>query len=113
MAEEEKKEKKAAPQAEGKENGKKSTRKPSALKRDIQSEKRNLNNRSFKSTVKSATLSLHGSLEKKEAKEAILKKLSDLYSLMDKGVKKGMFKQNKADRTKSRLFAKVEGKSKG
>jgi len=33
--------------------------------------------------------------------------LSAVYGMMDRGVKKGIFKQNKASRTKSRLAAKA------
>lgn len=79
-------------------------KKPSALKRDQQSEKRNMRNRTFKSTVATALRSFKGSLDKKDAagmKEA----LKLVNSLMDKGVKKHVFKLNKASRVKSRLDA--------
>ena len=83
-------------------------RQPSALKRDIQSEKRRLRNRSYRSSVLSAVRSFETSLEKKEAPESIKTKLNEVYSLMDKGVKKGVFKANKASRTKSRLTARIK-----
>jgi small subunit ribosomal protein S20 len=79
-------------------------KRPQALKRDDQSEKRRLINRSFKSQVRSAIRILEEGLEKKDA--ALTKKnLSEIYSLMDKGVKKGIYKANTANRTKARLAA--------
>ncbi|MBF8262973.1 MAG: rpsT [Parachlamydiales bacterium] len=83
-------------------------RQPSALKRDIQSEKRRLRNRSFTSSVLTAIRSFESSLEKKEAPESIREKLNTVYGLMDKGVKKGVYKRNKAARTKSRMTARVK-----
>ena len=80
------------------------TRKPSALKRDMQSKNRNLCNRSFKSKVTTAVRSLHESISQKDASTSKAK-LNDVYSLMDKGVKKGIYKLNKANRVKSRLHA--------
>ncbi|MBS0604763.1 MAG: 30S ribosomal protein S20 [Verrucomicrobia bacterium] len=91
-----------------KENGKgKKPRKPTALKRDEQSLKRNLRNRSFKSKVTTAVRVFEDSVTKKDATGAKAK-LSDVYSLMDKGVKKGIYKMNKANRVKSRLNAKAK-----
>lgn len=91
---------------EKKENGEKKAKqkRPTALKRDLQSQKRNLRNRSFKAKVNSAVRSLQESISQKDS--AVAKtKLNDVYSLMDKGVKKGIFKMNKANRVKSRLHA--------
>ncbi len=85
-------------------NGKARQRRPSALKRDLQSERRNLRNRSFKAKVSSAVRSFHETLSQKDA-AAIKTKLNDVFSLMDKGVKKHIFKLNKANRVKSRLHA--------
>ncbi len=82
------------------------TRKPSALKRDLQSEKRRLANRSFRASVLTSIRSLEQSLNQKEPSETIKAKLSAIYSLMDKGVKKGVYKPQKAARTKSRLTAR-------
>lgn len=79
------------------------TRKPSALKRDLQNEKRRLRNRSFRSAVHTSIRGLESSISQKEGAEAIKTKLNALYSLMDKGVKRGVFKPQKAARTKSRL----------
>ncbi|HEU64311.1 MAG: 30S ribosomal protein S20 [Candidatus Anoxychlamydiales bacterium] len=81
---------------------KKKVKKPTAIKRILQSERRNDRNTQFKSRVKTALKDLKASMDNKDAKEIILKKLDLIYSLMDKAVKKRVFKKNKADRIKSR-----------
>ena len=85
-------------------NGKTKQRRPSALKRDLQSQKRNLRNRTFKAKVNTAVRSFHETVSQKDA-AAAKAKLNDVFSLMDKGVKKGIYKLNKANRVKSRLHA--------
>lgn len=90
-----------------KENGKARPKKPTALKRDEQSIKRNLRNRSFRSKVTTAVRAFEETLSKKDGAAAKVK-LNDVYSLMDKGVKKGIYKLNKAGRVKSRLDARVK-----
>ena len=94
-----------APAAEKKKTEGK-TRQPSALKRDLQSEKRRLRNRSYRASVLTSIRAFEGSLSQKEAPEAIKTKLNAIYSLMDKGVKRGVYKPQKAARTKSRLAAR-------
>jgi small subunit ribosomal protein S20 len=81
-------------------------RRPSALKRDIQSERRRLRNKTYKSTVSSAIKSFQTSLSQTDA-AATKEKFQVVCSLMDKGVKKGIFPKNKANRTKSNLSQKV------
>lgn len=90
--------------AEEKKNTK--VRRPSALKRDMQSEKRRQKNKTYTSTVNSAIKSFQSSLEQKDA-DALKVKLSQVCSLMDKGVKKGIYPKNKANRVKSNLSRKV------
>lgn len=80
-------------------------KRPSALKRDIQSEKNRLRNKQFRSRVNTAMRTFERSLAEKN-EPAIKNSLSDVYSLMDKGVKTGIFKANKANRIKSRLTAR-------
>jgi len=92
-------EKKAAPQKKEEKDNKK-VRRPSALKRDLQSAKKNLRNRSFKSKVSTAIHSLNQAISQGEA-AAIKTKLSTVFGLMDKGVKTGIIKLNKAARVKS------------
>lgn len=81
-------------------------RRPQAKKRDLQNEKSRLRNRVFKSQVRTAIRHLEDSLEKKDS-AAAKAQLNEAYSLMDKGVKRGIFKLNKAKRTKSRLAARL------
>jgi len=79
-------------------------RKPTALKRDGQSEKKRLHNKQFKSSVKTAVRNLEVAIKSKENPQ---EKLNAVFSLMDKGVKTGVFKENKANRTKSKWAAQV------
>ncbi|MBM3208140.1 MAG: 30S ribosomal protein S20 [Chlamydiae bacterium] len=81
-------------------------RKPSALKRDIQSDNRRLKNKTYRSTVSSAIKSFQQSLSQNDA-GSVKEKFGIVCSLMDKGVKKGIFPKNKANRTKSSLSKKV------
>jgi len=84
-------------------------KRPTALKRDMQSEKRRLRNRSYKSQVRTAIRTFEESLPKGDDK-VIAEQLRNVSSLMDKGVQKGIFKLNKASRTKSRLTARAVSK---
>ena len=81
-------------------------KKPSALKRDIQGEKRRLQNKTYRSAVSSAIKSFQASVSQNDA-TMIKEKFSQVCGLMDKGVKKGIFPRNKANRTKSSLSSKV------
>ncbi len=85
----------------------KKTKRPSAQKRNIQSEKNRLRNRSYRSSVLTAVRAFESSLSKKESAESVKTKLNDIYSLMDRGVKKGIYKPNKAARTKARLSSRL------
>lgn len=82
------------------------TKRPTALKRDIQNSKRRIINKAFQNRVKTAIRRFELSLSSKD-NDAIKGQLNDVYSLMDKGVKRGVFKINKASRTKSRLTARA------
>lgn len=77
-------------------------KRPTALKRDLQSEKRRLHNREFRSRVNTAVRAYERSLTAGNDTD-VKEKLSTVYSLMDKGVKTGIFKANQAGRVKSRL----------
>ncbi len=94
----------AAPKKDKKEA---KTKRPSALKRDMQNEKRRLSNRSHRAQVLTAIRALSASVSSKDSTDVAQKKLNAIYSLMDKGVKRGVFKPNKAARTKSRLTARL------
>lgn len=75
------------------------TKRPTALKRDIQNEKKRAHNRSFKSKVKTAIRSLEGEKNETETKA----RLNSVFSLLDKGVKMGIYKLNKVSRLKSKF----------
>lgn len=81
---------------------KKKEKRPTALKRDLQSAKKNLANRAFKSSVNTALRSFEDTLKKGDA-VTTKTALSKVFSLVDKGVKKGRYKLNKAKHIKSRL----------
>ncbi|CDZ79792.1 30S ribosomal protein S20 [Candidatus Rubidus massiliensis] len=89
-----------------KEKDNKKTKRPTALKRDDQNEKRRIRNKAFRSSVRTSIRKLEEAIAKKDA-SVTQEVLNDVYSLMDKGVKKGVYKLNKASRTKSRLAAKI------
>ena len=78
-----------------------------AQKRGLQANKRALINSAHKSKVHTAKRKLAEAIAKKVGEDALKPLLSAVFSLMDKGVKKGIFKKNKADRTKSRLCARA------
>ena len=80
----------------------KKEKRPTALKRDLQSLKNKARNRSFKASVATSIRSFKDSISKNE-KETVKAKLNEVYSMLDKGVKKGVFKQNKASRVKSQM----------
>lgn len=85
-------------------------KRPTPVKRIIQSEKRRLSNQAFKSRVKTAWRQFDESLVKGE-QDSMKAALNLVYGLMDKGAKRGLFKQNKADRLKSRASARVASKT--
>lgn len=85
---------------------KKKVKLPTAKKRDIQNEKKRQANRIFKSQVRTAIRNFEEAVTKKDDAQ-IKETLSAVYGLMDKAVKRGIYKLNKASRTKSRLAAKA------
>jgi small subunit ribosomal protein S20 len=96
--------------AEEKESSKKKVKRPTAKKRDIQAEKRRVKNKAFRSQVLSVVRSLESAIKSNEA-EAMKLKLAEVYSLMDKGVKTGIYKINKASRVKERFTRDVKAKA--
>lgn len=85
---------------------KKKTKRPTALKRDDRNEKHRLINKSFKSSARTTLRSFEEAL-KSQDKERIQESLSHVYSVMDRGVKRGIYKSNKADRIKARATQKT------
>jgi small subunit ribosomal protein S20 len=75
---------------------------PSAVKRDKQGLLRNARNRSYKARVSTTIRSFQDAMNKKDVASA-KETLKNIFSLVDKGVKTGIYKTNKAGRVKSRL----------
>jgi len=86
------------------EQAKKKAKRPTAEKRIIQSDKKRMRNRIFKSRIKSAMKILKTAIEAKDQGQ-VTEGLNSVYSLMDKGVKLGIYKRNKAARTKKQYAA--------
>lgn len=84
----------------------KKVKRPTPLKRDEQSLKRNLRSRMMKSRVQSAIRCYNDSIKAGNAEETTAK-LNEAYSLLDKAAQKGIFKKNKSSRTKARLAART------
>lgn len=88
----------------------KKVKRPTAQKRDLQNKKRRMNNKVYKSRVRTAIRSFQDSLAKGD-QTATTEKLNEVYSILDKCAKKGVFKLNKVSRTKSRLAARAVAKA--
>jgi small subunit ribosomal protein S20 len=88
----------------------KKVKRPTALKRDLQNSKRRMNNRIYKSRVRSAIRTLQESIDKGD-QAVTTQKLNEAYSILDKCAQKGIFKLNKVNRTKSRLAARTVAKA--
>lgn len=86
--------------SEGKEFPK---RKPTALKRHKQDEKKHLRNRTWKRRIQTARVQF----ENEATGEKKTSLLQSLYSLLDKAVKNSIIKKNKASRLKSRFAKKA------
>lgn len=88
--------------AEQKKKDEKKVKRPTPLKRDLQSEKRRVHNRAFKASIKTAIRSFESHLASDDFEGAKMR-LNEVYSLLDKGVKTHVYKINKASRLKSQL----------
>ena len=77
----------------------------SQIKRNLQNEKRRLNNRNVRGAARTAVNQARASFEAEdpETKEAVLKAISAL----DKAAEKGVIHKNNAARRKSRLMKKL------
>jgi small subunit ribosomal protein S20 len=87
----------------------KKVKRPTAQKRDLQNKKRRMDNKIYKSRVRTAIRSFQDSLTTGDQVVAT-QKLNEVYSILDKCAKKGVFKLNKVSRTKSRLAARAVAK---
>ncbi len=85
----------------------KKVKRPTAQKREMQNKKSRMINKSFKSKVRTAIRKFETVLSETDQIN-IQNSLNEIYSLIDKGVKKGIYKHNTAGRTKSRLAARAK-----
>ncbi len=90
----------------GKGQESKKVKRPTQQKRQIQNEKRRLINKGSRTRVKTAMKTYLESLRGQDT-EKKQSALSEFFSLVDKATKKGVFKQNKASRMKSRMASKL------
>lgn len=88
---------------------KKKTKRPTALKRDIQNLKREQQNRAFKSKLRTAIRQLDTGLKEGDA-SSLQEKLNQVSSLADKAVKRHIIKLNKARRIKSQFALRLKAK---
>jgi len=86
----------------------------SASKRILVNERNRLQNRFYKSSVRtliklfSKQLEIYQDSQNKEDKAKAQKILNSTYSLIDKGCKKNVFHRNRAARKKSQLAARLK-----
>ena len=85
----------------------KKAKRPTALKRNLQSIKKQKSNKAFKSKVRTAVRTFKKAVEEKKNADAVQPELNLINKLLDKGVKKKIFKKNKAARIKSKLAMKA------
>ena len=85
---------------------KKKVKVSTAIKRDLQNEKKRLRNKVYRSKVRTAIRAFEDSLSNGGA-AIVHEKLNDAYSRLDKCAKKNIYTLNKVSRTKSRLAAKA------
>ncbi|MGR3952200.1 MAG: 30S ribosomal protein S20 [Chlamydia sp.] len=84
----------------------KKVKRPTQQKRQIQNEKQRLINKGIRTRVKTAMKSYAVALSEKNS-DTSQNALSLFFSLVDKAAKHGVFKQNKADRMKSKMASKL------
>ncbi len=82
----------------------------SALKREKQSKKRRLRNKSYKSTISTMVKKIFSSIEEKDA-DGTKKNYTDAVSRLDSAVNKGILHRRTASRKISRLTKKVSSQS--
>lgn len=81
-------------------------KRPTAQKREIQNEKKRMRNRAYKAKAATAIRYLQSYIQTGKQQEAQVG-LDSLYSIMDKGIKTGIFKKNQANRMKARMAKKL------
>jgi len=88
------------------EKEKKKNKRPTAQKRQLQNAKNCLQNRMFRSQIRTAIRRFRETAAQGDAEKS-QQCLKEVYSLTDKAVKRGIFKLNKASRVKAILTAQM------
>ncbi len=91
-----------------KEKDAKKQKRPTPQKRQLQSERSRVQNKALRSRLRTSVKAFLDSI-KSGNKDQQMKCYSEVSSLVDKGVNKGVFKKNKASRVKARLSARLQG----
>src|SRR5690242_19136482 len=81
-----------------------------AKKRELQDKRKRLQNRAFRSQVRTTIRQFREGIASRDA-EKQKAALAAVYSLVDKGVNRSIFKRNKASRIKARLTAYMHAKT--
>ncbi|MGM0440235.1 MAG: 30S ribosomal protein S20 [Chlamydiota bacterium] len=89
-----------------KEAPKKKVKRPTAEKRMVQNEKRRLINKAFKSRIRTSVRIFEESLQSGD-EQKVQESLNAVYSMLDKSIKRNIYKANKASRLKARFAAKA------
>ncbi len=84
----------------------KKVKRPTCQKREEQNVEKRIRNKAFRSRVRTAAKGFLQSTKNNDKKKQ-LAAMSEVASLVDKGVNKGVFTKNKASRIKARMAAKV------
>ena len=88
----------------------KKKKRPTAAKRDIRNDKHRVINKTFKSRVRTSIRNFEKALNSAEDKQKVQEALNTVYSLLDKCVKRGIYKKNKVGRSKGRLTVRMTAK---
>ena len=87
----------------------KKVKRPSCQKREMQNEEKRMRRKAFRSRVRTSLKGFLESLKQNDEQNRRLQ-FSEVTSLVDKGVNKGIFTRNKASRVKARLAARLQTK---
>ena len=85
-------------------------KRPTALKRVLQDKKKKLANKAYLSKIKTAMKNYKETVTQQKEPESIKTAFNQACSLLDKGVKKGIYKKNTAARYKSKLAKFIAAK---
>jgi small subunit ribosomal protein S20 len=85
----------------------KKAKRPTSQKRQLQNERCRLQNRAVRSRLKTSLKSFLDSVKQGD-KQKQMASFSEISSLVDKGVNKGVFTKNKASRVKARLSLRIK-----